>query len=323
MKRGIQKRNNTGLRKTLPSLTIDPEFAKLTPPLAPAEYKGLRKSLLTHGCLDSLKVWRDILIDGLNRERICRQYNIPFTIVQMHFRNRDEAKAEIVKNQLSRRNVTDFTRCLLALELEELEAKKAKERQAAGGKQKVPQISAEAENGDTRDKIAEIAGVSHDTIAKVKLIKEKGTAKEIEELSRPDSKITINKVYHRIRWEQQRTETPPFPDRKFSLIYADPPWQFEFVESENRSVQNHYPTMSFEELAALPVSCIAEDDSVIVMWCPACMLDEAMRLMKTWGFAYHTGGVWIKECDGMGYWLRNRHELWLLGTKGKPPAPPD
>lgn len=307
--------------ETLPTLRIDPEFAKLIRPLATAEYEGLQRSLLEHGCLDPLMVWGDIVIDGHHRYQICKQHNIPFTTVPMEFRNRDEAKTEIIKIQFSRRNITYFTRCLLALEFVELEAKKARERQVAGGKQKVPQKSAEAENGETRDRIAEIAGVSHDTIAKVKLIKEKGTEKDIAELSSPDSKTTINKVYRRIQWEQQRTETPPFPDGKFSVIYADPPWQFEFIESENRSVQNHYPTMSFEELALLPVSSIAEDDCVIVMWSPACMLDEAMRLMKTWGFAPHTGAVWIKESNGMGYWFRNRHELLLLGTKGKPPTP--
>jgi N6-adenosine-specific RNA methylase IME4 len=43
--------------------------------------------------------------------------------------------------------------------------------------------------------------------------------------------------------------------------------------------------------------------------------------MKAWGFVPNTGAVWVKESDGMGYWFRNRHELLLLGVKGKPPAP--
>jgi N6-adenosine-specific RNA methylase IME4 len=55
------------------------------------------------------------------------------------------------------------------------------------------------------------------------------------------------------------------------------------------------------------------------------MLPEALDVMKAWGFAYKTHAVWFKEragnARGIGYWLTGEHELLLIGTRGKVPAP--
>jgi N6-adenosine-specific RNA methylase IME4 len=51
------------------------------------------------------------------------------------------------------------------------------------------------------------------------------------------------------------------------------------------------------------------------------MLPEALSVMAAWGFTYRSHCVWVKEHVGIGYWLRNRHELLLVGTRGSVPAP--
>ena len=109
----------------------------------------------------------------------------------------------------------------------------------------------------------------------------------------------------------------------YNVILADPPWQYDFTASENRSQENHYPVMTTEELYNLYIP--AEDNSVLFLWSPAAHLQNALMLMDEWGFIYKTSAVWDKEIIGMGYYFRNRHEMILIGIKGifKPPLPED
>jgi N6-adenosine-specific RNA methylase IME4 len=108
----------------------------------------------------------------------------------------------------------------------------------------------------------------------------------------------------------------------YGVIYADPPWRFEPYSRDtgmDRSAENHYPTMTTEELMALYPP--AATDAVLFLWATVPMLLEAMRLMTCWGFRYRSHFVWVKHKAGTGYWNRNRHELLLIGTKGNIPAP--
>jgi N6-adenosine-specific RNA methylase IME4 len=304
-------------------LKIDPEFQGLIPMLSRQELEGLERSLCEEGCRDPIVAWEGIIVDGHHRHQLCRKHKIPFKVVEKDFQNRDDAKIWIIKNQFARRNVTDFTRCVLALEVEPLLAAQARERQREGGRHKLPQKHAppHSESGETRDVVARLAGVSHDTIRKAKLILDKASEEEKAELSRSDARLTIHALYLRLRQEQLRTGTPIFPDGMFGLIYCDPPWRFAITEFENRAVENHYPTLGLDELVALPVSSIAADDCVLFMWCPAAKLEEALQLVNRWGFAYRSGAVWVKNSIGMGYYFRNAHEHLLIATKGSPPTP--
>jgi N6-adenosine-specific RNA methylase IME4 len=51
------------------------------------------------------------------------------------------------------------------------------------------------------------------------------------------------------------------------------------------------------------------------------MLPQAIEVMEAWGFTYKTCAVWSKDRIGTGYWFRNKHEILLIGTRGKVPAP--
>ena len=109
------------------------------------------------------------------------------------------------------------------------------------------------------------------------------------------------------------------PLGSFDVIYADPPWDYEFSQSNSRSIEQHYPTMSLESLKSLPVP--SAEDAVLFLWATAPKLSEALELMDAWGFTYRTDAVWDKERIGMGYWFRGQHELLLVGTKGNVSAP--
>lgn len=82
--------------------------------------------------------------------------------------------------QKRRRNLTNYQRADLAFVLEPLIAAKAKERQVAGLKQNqtVRENSHEREQQSRTDEsLAQIAGISSNTIRRAKVIKEQGTRK--------------------------------------------------------------------------------------------------------------------------------------------------
>lgn len=108
---------------------------------------------------------------------------------------------------------------------------------------------------------------------------------------------------------------------RFPLIYADPPWQYDFISVDAWKVENHYPTMPIEEICALPVNDITTKDAILFMWATAPKLADAMNVINAWGFTYKTCAVWDKEWTGMGNYFRVQHELLLIATRGSIPPP--
>jgi len=122
-----------------------------------------------------------------------------------------------------------------------------------------------------------------------------------------------------------RRQEPPaqLPPGVFDVIYADPPWRYDFSETETRKIENQYSTMATEEIAALAVPDRAARDSVLFLWATAPKLREALRVIEAWQFEYRTHAVWDKQIIGMGYWFRGQHELLLVATRGDFPPPPE
>jgi N6-adenosine-specific RNA methylase IME4 len=107
---------------------------------------------------------------------------------------------------------------------------------------------------------------------------------------------------------------------KYSLILADPPWDDEFGTS-NRSIENHYPTMKFEDILGLPVSEIAHDQAMLFLWATPSMIEMALMTVKAWGFNYRTQMIWVKPSIGLGKYVRQKHEIMLICRRGGHPAP--
>jgi N6-adenosine-specific RNA methylase IME4 len=114
------------------------------------------------------------------------------------------------------------------------------------------------------------------------------------------------------------------PAKRFGVVYADPPWRWEAysrVTGMDGAAENHYPTLTVEEIKALDAASIAAPDSVLWLWATSPLLPQALEVMAAWGFAYKSSFAWAKDRIGMGYWNRNQHELLLVGTGGDIPAP--
>lgn len=106
---------------------------------------------------------------------------------------------------------------------------------------------------------------------------------------------------------------------EYSVIYADPPWRYDFAATDNRQVENQYPTMSIEELCAMKIP--AAKNAVLYLWATAPKIPEAIQLIEAWGFKYKSQAVWDKGTPGMGYWFRSQHEPLIVATRGKMSPP--
>jgi N6-adenosine-specific RNA methylase IME4 len=109
---------------------------------------------------------------------------------------------------------------------------------------------------------------------------------------------------------------------QYPIIFADPPWRYDFNKDDADEIENHYPTMSLEEICALPVLESALNDCVLFLWATSPKLEEAFQVIRAWGFEYRTCAIWDKQWIGPGYYFRQRHELLLIATRGSVPVPP-
>lgn len=205
-------------------LQIDEEFKKLIPPLMAEEYKQLEENLKNEGCRDNLVTWNGVIIDGHNRYEICTKNNITFGVKEVDFNNREEVIEWIIRNQFGRRNLSNFQRSELALRLKPIIKAKAKERQKCGqGGILLKQKSAEANKvsgNQSRDELAKIAGVSHDTIEKVECIKKKGTEEQIQRARSGGKGNSVNAIYKEIKNDTTKVCTKCGKEKHISEFYA-------------------------------------------------------------------------------------------------------
>lgn len=103
---------------------------------------------------------------------------------------------------------------------------------------------------------------------------------------------------------------------KFRCVYADPPWQYGNQQTR-ASTDNHYGTMTLDEICQEPVASVAADDAHLHLWTTNAFLFDAKRVMEAWGFEYRSCFVWVKPQMGIGNYWRVSHEFLLLGIRGK------
>ena len=196
------------MEKKVYELRIDPELRDLIPPLSDEERKMLEDSILRDGCDTPLIVWNGTIVDGHNRYDICRKHDIPFWIEEKDFEDRDAAMFWMLEHQLARRNLNSYQRSLVGLKYESFYREQARKRQATltGGKNpQLLQNSAEAEKGNTMDKLGKMVGVSRDTLAKVKELDANADAGTKEQLRRGE--VSIHRAYTELKNKEHEGET--------------------------------------------------------------------------------------------------------------------
>jgi N6-adenosine-specific RNA methylase IME4 len=125
--------------------------------------------------------------------------------------------------------------------------------------------------------------------------------------------------------------------KKYGVILADPPWDYR--NGGNGRARAHYPLMNIVEICALPVSGLAHDSTVLILWATWPQTGGAMRVINAWGFEFVTGFPWVKLYDppfvdlwgnylirptwGTGAWVRGCSEPVFIAKRPQATPPPD
>lgn len=204
----------------------------------------------------------------------------------------------------------------------------------------------------TQEQAADMLSVSVPSLKRAKQVKDKGTpelveavksgrasvsaAAEVAELPQEEQAQIVAKGEKEIlaaakviraekakkRKEEklvQLQEPGAFPDGKFRIIYADPPWSYgdsRETLSGTTGAAHHYPTMKTSDICKLPIKDLACENSVLFMWATAPLLEDALEVLKAWGFQYKAQFVWDKVKHNYGHYNSVRHELLFVCTRG-------
>jgi hypothetical protein len=311
------------------------DLCKLFPPMPEDQFNSLIDSIRDHGQLTPIVLHEGKILDGRHRHKACINLGIEPLVEEY---TGDDALSYVIALNLSRRHLDESQRAMIGGKLAALRgigrpkkespqisgitAKEAATKMNVGTrlvesakkvlKEGTIELQDAVDSGQIAVSVAaKIAGLDHEQQAQI--IADPKPEQAIKKIARQEKEHELA--------ERTITQTMNSAGKLYGVIYADPPWKYETF-SENgmdRSADNHYPTMSMFDMLVLDVP--AADDCVMFMWATVPMMPEALDLLDTWGFEYKSHIVWIKDRIGTGYWTRNKHELLLIGTKGKVPAP--
>ena len=318
-------------------------LADLFPLMEGEEFDALVADIKANGLQEPVVVHEDMILDGRNRFMACEAAGVEPTFVPFLGEN---PLAFVISTNLRRRHLNESQRAMVAAKLATLklgdnqhseglpigrgsELLNVGERSVARAREVrdhgAPELVTAVERGNVS--VSAAADVATLPVAEQTEVVAKGE-REI---------LAAAKAIRARKAEQRRAErverllattkqSVPLPhDHRYPVIYADPPWHFEVYNEESgieRAGGNHYPTMPLDEIRALPVSELATDVAALFLWTTAPHLEEALQVIAAWGFTYKTNIAWVKDKIGLGYLVRNQHELLLVATRGDIPTPP-
>lgn len=187
-------------------IEIKEELKKLIPALTAEEFKQLEENILKDGIRDPLVLWNGYLIDGHNRYQIAFKHGLEYKTIDKEFEDESQVKEWMINNQFGRRNLSNYQRSVLALELESVFSKRAKESkiEKVSHYRQTGEVLANLPKPDTRKELSNVAGVGERTISMVKVIEAKATPEVKAQLS--TGEVSINQVYQEIKKEEKQIE---------------------------------------------------------------------------------------------------------------------
>lgn len=320
------------------------------PEMQPDDYNRLKSDMVKNGYDPTMPIvlYQGDIIDGWNRFNACCELGIE--PVTTDYRGSDSDAIEYIMRTNKRRNLNSSQWACIATEAEEIlrgiaeaveaeRRKKQAETQSETKKKELsdnklthsPAIKNESKQPErVAQKAAELFNTNRTYISEAQKLKD--TAPEVFEQVKNGLK-TITEVKKEEKIEQKRQERDVKNAEimkiiesgalehvsEFEIVLADPPWRYDFSETECREIENNYPTATIEDICSHAPK--TTPDSILFLWATAPKLREAMQVVDAWGFTYRTHAVWDKCKIGMGYWFRGQHELLIVATKGKASPP--
>ena len=321
-------------------LKINEAFRSLIPPLSDHELAGLEEDIKHFGCQSPLTIWNGTIIDGHHRYAICKKHGLPFKTEERQFDSEKDVEIWMLRNQFNRRNLTDFIRGELALALKSRLREQAVENSSSNNRYTQTtekEFVNDCQNFDSRKneqgcekdqkdwnenrvdaQVGRLAGISREQVRKIEKLKAVSDDKGLEALRA--GTVSIHKAFREARKQerQQTLQTTEFPQGKYRVIYADPPWDYKTGDnSKNTSdPEIHYELMSIEDICNMPVRDIADENAVLFLWTTSYHIFESKKVLDAWNFNYKSMFIWDKVKHNMGCYNSVRHEILLIATKG-------
>jgi N6-adenosine-specific RNA methylase IME4/ParB-like chromosome segregation protein Spo0J len=320
-------------------------IANCFPLIDGAEFDELVADIKANGVHDPVLIYEGMILDGRNRYRASAAAGVDCPIETY---DGNDPVGIVVSLNLRRRHLSEGQRAWVAAQISNL----------SNGER----ASSIDEGAITRDQAADMLNVSPSSVDRARVVRDHGVPELQEKVAKgevsPSAAADVSRLTEKEQQDviargekeilaaakairanratkRRRERVEKLAEiakgnkelgskQKYPIIYADPPWRYENppMGGDNRSIENHYPTMTLEEICALPVSDLATDDAILYLWATAPKLAECMKVIDSWGFEYRTNMVWDKELIGMGYHARNQHEILLISKRGDIPPPP-
>jgi N6-adenosine-specific RNA methylase IME4 len=108
------------------------------------------------------------------------------------------------------------------------------------------------------------------------------------------------------------------PEGTYRTIVIDPPWDPAIGGDVDPfgKIAPAYATLTYEEIEALPVAEVADENCHLYLWCTGRTAEAAYRLARSWGFRPIQVLIWYKKRPGSGHYFRMQHEPVLFCVKG-------
>jgi N6-adenosine-specific RNA methylase IME4 len=318
-------------------------LANIFPLLDGEEFEALTADVRTYGVREPIWLYEGQIVDGRNRHRASVLANVDCPTREYEG---DDPVSFVVSLNLKRRHLDESQRAMVAAKLANMPAHRpdksanlptsqadaaallnVSDRSLRSAKSVQTKGTPELINAVERGKVsvsaaADVATMPQDQQRQIVARGEKEileAAKQIRaERAVASREVRLDKIAEISKGNADLSTAIRYP-----IIYADPPWRYENppMGGGNRSIENHYPTMTLDEICAMPVADLATDDAMLYLWATAPKLAECMKVIESWGFEYRTNMVWDKELIGMGYHARNQHEILLIAKRGNIPPP--
>lgn len=365
-------------------------YADLLPLIEGAEFAELVADVKANDVRDKIVVWDGAILDGRNRYRAAIEAGLiepdDGPDRQKYFTRfvpavDGDPLAFVISKNLKRRHLDESQRAMVAARLANMRQGERTDIKAAAPSANLPKVD--------QPTAAKTLSISERALRSARKVQEHGAPELVRAVDRGRLAVSVAEKATKLAPEVQRkiaaeaeagnanaarsvvkketrndreaelaAKQRDLPAERVGLIYCDIPRHFNVRSDDtgmDRSPENHYPTMTFQQLIDLDVPSIAADDCILIFWSTAASLIDDIEIMAEWGFvtlrpreagklrrdflvegrwcvaekppggaqAYRSMQVWDKVKIGLGYWFRDRHEFILVGVRGNPvpPAP--
>jgi len=327
---------------TIAGYEVHPAAAAF-PLIEGTDFEEFVEDVRENGQQEKITLYNGAILDGRNRARACEILGIkpktrtaPASVDPWDY---------VISLNLARRHMSESQRAMVAARLANMahggdrrssgrsagRTTQAEAAKAVGSSERATR-QAQRVLRDAEPELIEAVDQGHvavslaEKLAKRSPAEQRRVAKEAKD-GKPAAKIVreLNRDKRASRMASiSQGNAPMDVTRQYGVIIADPAWQYaEGTTTPNRKIENQYPTMTLEEICALPVRELALPDAVLALWVTSPLFVEVVEpVLKAWDFQYKSQWIWHKTGRrGTGYWGLMEHEIVVIAKRGDAPPP--